>query len=201
MQTLCLCDAGLQLMILLVPLIILLIPALMLGINLAATPPTNVDYSSMAYNKAASAYYDTGTVPSTVNVMGANVSPGVVDTTELSYQAADNLAWERINAEQVLLTACNQIMTKCNTSVLSDVWSFLPANTGTVQSLLTATPAQNTITCGVTSTYAPYARYLIQQSLAAQDITQTVGARIYNFYYNKPTTGSGCLFVDVVYAQ
>ena len=188
-------------MILLIPLIVVLIPAVMLGVNLVATLPTTVDYNDMAFNKAMSAYYATGSAPSSVNVMGATVSVGILDTTDTAYQNLDNLTWERINAEQALLTACNQIMTKCNASLLSDLWSFMPSNTGTVQSLLAATPAQNTITCGVTSTYAPYARYMLQQSLVAQDTTQTVGAKTYNLYYNKPSSGSGCLFVDVINAQ
>ena len=188
-------------MVFLIPVVVLIIPAILLGLNLAVTSPTTVDYSSMAYNKAMSAYYQTGSAPSTVNVMGATVSVGVLDITDMNYQKLDNLTWERINAEQALLTVCNQIMTKCNTAVLSDLWSFLPSNTGTIQSLLTATPAQNTITCGVTTTYAPYARYMIQQSMVAQDTTQTVGAKTYNLYYNKPSSGTGCLFVDVINAQ
>ena len=188
-------------MILMIPLILLMVPAILLGLNLAITPPTSVDYSNMASQKAASAYYQTGYTPATVNVMGSTVIPGTVDATDLNYQALDNLTWKRINAEQAMLTACNQIMTKCNTSDITLLWSFLPANSGTFQSLLSQTYGQNTLNCGVPSTYAAYGLYVIQQALASQDTTVAVGSRNYALYYNKPSSGIGCYYVDMVTAQ
>jgi len=188
-------------MILLIPLIIAVIPAILLALNLAVVTPTNVDYSNMAYNQAMSAYYQTGVAPETANVMGATVNVGVLDTTELAYQELNNLAWKRINTEQAILTVCNQIMTKCNTANLSDLWSFLPVNTGTLQSLLSVTNTSNSITCGTPSTYAPYALYMLQHSVTPEDISQTVGTRTYTLYYSKPSSGIGCFFQDIAYAD
>lgn len=188
-------------MILLLPFILALIPAILLALNLSVVTPTNVDYSNMASNKAMSAYYQTGTAPTTTTVMGATVSVGVVDTSDLAYQDLDNLTWKRINAEQALLTACNQIMTMCNTANLSDLWSFLPSNSDSVQSLLSQTNTSNMITCGTPSTYAPYALYTLQHALASSDLSHTVGQRTYALYYSKPTAGTGCFFQDIVYAQ
>jgi hypothetical protein len=133
--------------------------------------------------------------------MGAAVDVGVLDTTELDYQALDNLTWKRVNVEQAILTVCNQIMTKCNTAILSDLWSFLPGNTGTVQSLLLQTNTSNVITCGTPSTYAPYALYALQHAVISEDISHTVGTKTYTLYYNKPSAGNGCFFQDIVYAQ
>ena len=136
-------------MLLLIPLILAAIPAILLGINLAVIPPTNTDYSTMAYNKAMSAYYETGSAPATATVMGATVNVGTLDTSDLSYQALDNLVWKRINAEQAILTVCNQVMTTCNdANARADLWSFLPANTGTVQSLLSQIYTGQVLDCG-----------------------------------------------------
>lgn len=187
-------------MLLLIPIILVAVPAILLALNLAVILPTNTDYATMAYNKAMSAYYETGTAPATASVLGATINVGTLDTSDLNYQALDNMVWKRINAEQALLTACNQIMTKCNTSALSDLWSFLPQNSGSLYSLLQGT-GSNLVTCGNPSTYGPYALYMLQQSLTTQDLTHTVNGRTYTLYYAKPTSGTGCFFQDIVYAQ
>jgi hypothetical protein len=188
-------------MLLLIPLILIAIPAILLGINLAVIPPTNTDYSAMAYNKAMSAYYETGSAPTTATVMGATINVGTLDTSDLSYQALDNLVWKRINAEQAILTVCNQVMTACNDANLGNLWSFLPANTGTVQSLLSPSYTGQVLNCSNPTTYPPYELDMLQQALRSQDLSHTVGGKTYNLYYNKPTSGVGCFFQDIVYAQ
>ena len=188
-------------MFLMIPLILLMLPAILLSLNVAMTPPSQASYNDMAYKKALSAYYQTGAAPSTVNVMGATISVGVVDVTDLNYQYLDQLSWKKINSEQAIISVCNQIMNKCNVSDLARVFAFLPSNKGTLQSLLTLTPTKNTINCGVPSDYSAFGLYMIQQALSAQDTTQTIGGANYSLYYNKPLSGNGCFFTDIVNAQ
>jgi len=188
-------------MLLLIPLILVAIPAILLALNLAVVPPTNTDYATMAYNKAMSAYYQTGTAPSTASVMGATVNVGVLDTMDLGYQDVDTLAWKRTNVQQAILTVCNQIMTRCNTADLPTLWGFLPSNTGTVASLLSQPNTSMSLVCDTPSTYAPFALYAFQHSIAPEDISPTVGGRTYTLYYSRPSAGQGCLFGDIIYAQ
>ncbi|MDA8103742.1 MAG: hypothetical protein M0Z71_00015 [Nitrospiraceae bacterium] len=184
-----------------ITLILLMIPAILLSLNVAVTPPSQALYNDMAYKKALSAYYQTGAAPSTVSVMGATVSVGVVDVTDLNYQYLDQLSWKKINSEQAIISTCNQIMNKCNVSDITKVFAFLPANKGTLQSMLSLTQTKNTINCGVPSDYSAYGLYMIQQALSSQDTTQTIGDTTYALYYNKPLSGSGCFFTDIVNAQ
>ena len=188
-------------MFLMIPLILLMIPAILLSLNIAVIPPSQASYNDMAYKKALSAYYKTGSAPSTVNVMGATISVGVVDVTDLNYQYLDQLSWKKINSEQAIISTCNQIMNKCNISDITKVFAFLPSNRGTLQSLLSLTPAKNTINCGVPTDYSAYGLYMIQQALSAQDMTQTIAGTNYTLYYNKPLSGNGCFFTDIVNAQ
>jgi hypothetical protein len=178
-----------------------MIPAMLLTLDVAVHPPAQVSYNDMAYKRALSAYYQTGAAPTTVNVMGATVNVGVVDITEYNYQYLDQLTWKKINAEQAVLATCNQLMNKCNTSDITKLFSFMPSGSGTLQSLLTASPTKSTINCGVPSDFTQYGLYMLQQALAAADTSQTVAGTTYNFYYTKPASGSGCYFLDILRAQ
>jgi len=188
-------------MLLMIPVMVLMIPSILLSLNVLVMPPPDVAYRDMAYKKALSAYYQTGVAPSTVTVMGASVNVGVVDVTGLNYQYLDNLTWKKINAEQAIIAVCNQLANKCNTGDITRLFAFLPSNKATVQSLLSLTPTKNTINCAVPSDFSAYGLYMIQQSLIAQDTTQSVAGTNYTLYYNKPLSGSGCFFVDIVNAQ
>jgi hypothetical protein len=185
---------------LMLPLIALMFPAVLLGLGLLAVPPTSVDYSDIANKKARSAYYQTGTAPATVTVTGVTVPTQSVDTAGFAQPHLNNLAWKKINAEQALIAVCNRLMNRCNTLNISQLFAFLPSNKDTVQSLLTQTPVSTTIDCSAPS-YQTHGLHLVQQSLRAEDLTHTIGGTTYTLYYNKPLSGTGCFFVDIVNVQ
>lgn len=186
----------------LIPLIIAVIPAILLGLNIASITPSNADYAKLAQKKAYSEFFKSGSMPTTVNVMGADmpVNPAAINTDSLLFQYVDNLAWKKANAEQALIAVCNQLSTKCNKSDVDSLFSFMPTNLGTIHSLLAETYSP-TINCNDTNTYPAYGRYLLQQAITSADAAHTVESTSYTLYYNKPTTGSGCYHVDIVIAK
>ncbi len=167
------------------------------GLNLLAVTPTTPDYQSIALKKAKSAHFVTGSAPSSVTVINATVSVNPLEVTAPAYQSTENVAWKKINNEQAILTVCNQIMLKCSTSDIARLFNFMPSNTGTLDSLLTGT-ISSSINCGDTNTYGPYGRYLLRMALNTQDTSQVLAGITYTFRYNKPLSGSGCFYVDII---
>ena len=178
-------------------LITTMIFAVYSSLNLLAVTPTAPDYQSIALKKARSVHFVTGSAPSSVTVINATTSVNPLEVTALAHQSTENIAWKKINNEQAILTVCNQIMLKCGTSDITRLFAFMPSNTGTLESLLTGTTS-NTITCGNVSTYGPYGRYLLRMALNTQDTSHVLAGVTYNFRYNKPLSGSGCFYVDIV---
>lgn len=174
-----------------------LIFAVFSGLNLLAVPPTSPDYQDIALKKAKSVYFATGSAPSSVTVINATTSVNPLEVTASAYQSTESIAWKKINNEQAILTVCNQIMLKCNTSDITRLFAFMPANTGTLDSLLTGTTSSS-INCSNVSTYGPYGRYMLRMALNASDTSQVLAGVTYTFRYNKPLSGSGCFYVDII---
>lgn len=178
-------------------LITALIFAIFSGLNLLAVAPTQPEYQSIALKKAKSVYFQTGSAPSSAVVINAAVSVNPLEVTAPAYQSTENLAWKKTNAEQGILTVCNQIMRRCGTSDITRLFAFMPANSGTLDSLLTGTTGSS-IDCLNVSTYAPYGRYLLRMALNTQDTSHVLAGVNYTFRYNKPLSGSGCFYVDII---
>lgn len=190
-------------------LLLMAIPAILLSLNLMAKPPTNANYDTLANKKAASVYFQSGTYPATVPVMGVSRTPNIptieaAKSINNSYSSSMDLevaTWKKSNIEQALSGVCNQIMNKCNTIDPNLLFAFMGSQKGTVLSLLTPTQAPVTLNCAsqVSSDYAAYELYLLQQSVSAGDASVTIKYINYNYYYNKPAAGAtGCFYVDMV---
>ncbi len=189
------------------PLIVLLLPAIFLALNLMAVVPPNVQYTDLAEQKAVSAYYEgtknpgsTNPFPSSEIVIGASIQTTPVDMSGLNFQYNDNVAWKAANADQAIISTCDQLQAACGTTDINQLFAFLPQSSGSVSSLLSLN-SSNSLDCSRSNSYGPYGLYLLQQSLAQSDTVDNSTGKTINLYYHKPQSGSGCFHEDIVSVQ
>lgn len=154
------------------------------------------------YNRARGTFYATGTEPSTVTYLNRNFSTDSFNFTAGASMESWHRTWKkRTRAEQAIVNVCVTLQAMCNEYDITRLWAFMPNSTGQISTQILGGTSQASITCSTATTteYAQYGRHLMKTVLATADVSsEVINGTTRNLFYNKPGSGEGCGFQDLV---
>lgn len=165
---------------------------------------STADYARQAANSASSSFFVTGSVPSSVVVLGRTISTANLNVQNSSKAAELNyrrIELKKAVIEQAVVNTCLTLQAKCNVDDTTKLWAFMPNAGGQISTDILGGTTAATLNCGTAtiSDYANYGRYLFKTAIAASDLSaETIGGVNYNPFYSKPASGTGCGYQDLV---
>ncbi|MBT9168151.1 MAG: hypothetical protein DDT19_01496 [Syntrophomonadaceae bacterium] len=171
------------------------------------TPTLNMaDYNKLAVMTASAEHFRTGISPPSVSVLGKTVSVDkniVSDIRKFQQEAIGRIRHRKTVIEQAVINACIAALAACNRRERELLWGYMPSRRGEVSELLTGATSDRALDCA-TATADDYKRFIrgtLQSQLNLQSVSPMVFDGItYRFFYNKPQTGHGCGYTQLIEA-
>jgi hypothetical protein len=179
---------------------------LVLVVSMIMPLPTTV-YKFEARKEAVGQFFVTGSVPSSVTVIGRNIpiNPADINIAEIGILDRKVIDHRRLLIEQALVNVCITLQATCDTQANHLVWAFLEDDSGPVSDIWSGA-TRNTINCATATQteYMEFGKHLIRQSfpLHVFDSPVVLNGITKTFYYSRPRGapigGEGCSFTDIV---